>query len=149
VELGEIESPQMRVVDLWAGGVWLTTDDNSVFVPTFCRLIRECAERVRRRAVMPCPFPGRPPEEIFRCLEGDDSGFRERFQLMQWGETVDNLSHHAYLDGDLVLLFKFWRSAEPKRGHVARVLPNEFATALEQTVDLLSAGTDGPDGVRE
>jgi hypothetical protein len=33
---------------------------------------------------------------------------------MLWGETIDNVSRYAYLDGDLVLVFAFWRPTHPR-----------------------------------
>jgi GGDEF domain-containing protein len=55
---------------------------------------------------------------------------------MRWGETVDNLSCYAYLDGDLVIVFTFTRArhAFPEdlgKVFVARISPDEFATVLE------------------
>ena len=37
VEVGEIIPVGLRTVDLWAGGKWLTTDDNAAFLPMFPR----------------------------------------------------------------------------------------------------------------
>jgi hypothetical protein len=82
--------------------------------------MRSDADRVRRRDVRPCPFPGRAPEEIFRLLHGDETGFREQFWFMQWGETLDNVSLYAYLNDDLVIVFQFWRAGHPFRRTWAR-----------------------------
>lgn len=144
VELGEVESPQLRIVDLWAAGTQLTTDDNSAFLPFFSPAMRSTAAQVRRRDVQPCPFPGRSPEDNFRRLERDKTEFRERFWFMQWGETVDNVSRYAYLDGDLVLVFAFWRSTHlfpDERGRIfaARIPPDDFVATLVAAADLLDA----------
>jgi hypothetical protein len=146
VEIGESTPPSLRTVDLWAGGKWLTTDDNTVFLPTFINFLRSTATQVRRRDVSLCPFPGRSPEEIFRLLDADDeTGFREQFWLMHWGETVDNVTSYVYLDGDdLVIVFGYWRTTHPfpeelGQAFVAKIPPEEFAVVLEQAADLLDA----------
>ncbi|MFC4017289.1 hypothetical protein ACFOW4_04940 [Micromonospora sp. GCM10011542] len=144
VEVGEIQPPSLRVVDLWMAGKRLTTDDNSALVPFFSRAMRSSAAQVRRRDVKPCPFPGHAPEEIFRLLQADETGFREQFWFMQWGETVDNVSTYAYLEDDLVILFAFWRASHPfledlGKVFVARIPPDEFAAIIEDSADLLDA----------
>ncbi|MET7672438.1 hypothetical protein [Micromonospora luteifusca] len=142
VEVGEVESPHLRTVDLWAAGKQLTTDDNSAYLPSFCPAMRLTAAQVRQRDVPPCPFPGRSPEAVFRLLEQDETAFRERFWFLQWGETLDTVSRYAYLDGDLVLVFSFWRPTHPipdDRGtiFVATLPPDEFATTVLAAAELL------------
>ncbi|WP_435830344.1 hypothetical protein [Micromonospora echinospora] len=144
VEVGEIQPPSLRVVDLWMAGQRLTTDDNSAHVPFFSRAMRSSAAQVRRRDVKSCPFPGRAPEEIFRLLEADETGFREQFWFMRWGEIVDNVSTYAYLENDLVVVFAFWRASHPfpedlGKVFVARIPPDEFAAIVEEAVELLDA----------
>ncbi|GAA4606252.1 hypothetical protein BJY16_005733 [Actinoplanes octamycinicus] len=146
VEVGAITSPSLCTVDLWAGGKWLTTDDNTAFVPSFLRFLRSTATRVRRGDVGLCPFPERSPEDIFRLLHADDeSDFREQFWLLHWGETVDNVSSYVYRDGgDLVIVFAFWRPwhrfpEDMGKVFVARIPPDEFADVLERAADLLAA----------
>jgi hypothetical protein len=59
VELGEVIAPSLRGVDLWAGGKWLTTHDNEVFVSSFVLCLRSAAAQARRRAVsLPGTFAG-------------------------------------------------------------------------------------------
>jgi hypothetical protein len=141
-ESGNSQTSNLRVVDLWAGGRQLTVDDNTAFLPSFCPAMRRTADEVRRRQLQRCPFPGRSPEEIFRLLEEDDTEFRERFWFMLWGETLDNVTRYAYLDGDLVLVFAFWRSTHPRsdelgRVFVARVPPDDFVTTVECALAVL------------
>ncbi|MEU1746646.1 hypothetical protein ACWD8I_13750 [Micromonospora arida] len=142
VEVGEVESPDLRTVDVWAAGMQLTIDDNSAYLPSLRMAMRSTASRVRRRDVAACPFPGRSPEAVFRLLEQDGTGFRERFWFLQWGETLDSVSRYAYLDGDLVLVFSFWRPTRPVSDDVgaifvARLAPDEFATTVRAAADLL------------
>ena len=145
-----MESPALRVVDLWAAYKWLTTDDNVAYVPSFSWYMRSDADRVRRRDVRPCPFPGRAPEEIFRLLHADETGFREQFWFMQWSETLDNVSAYAYLDDDLVIVFQFWRASHPLpedlgEVFVATIPPDEFAAIVKEAADLLDAGSSAGD----
>jgi hypothetical protein len=145
LEVGEALPPsRLRVVDLWAAGKWLTTDDNVVYLPSFCHRMRSTAARVRQRDIPPCPFPELSPQEIFRQLEADETGFREQHWFMQWGETVDNVSSYAYLDSHLVIMFAFWRASHPYpedsgKVFVARIPPEEFVATLLSAADLLDA----------
>ena len=111
VELGEITPPSMRVVDLWAGGKWLTTDDNTAYLPSLIHYMRQELEEVRGGDIKACPFPDRTPEEIFHLLQADETEFRQQFWFLQWTEIVDNVSRYAWRDGeDLVIVFQFWRT---------------------------------------
>ncbi|MEV1317811.1 hypothetical protein AB0J14_17220 [Micromonospora arborensis] len=144
VEVGEIQPPSLRVVDLWVAGKRLTIDDSSAFVPSLSHAMRSTAAQVRKRDVKPCPFPGRDPEETFRLLHADETEFREQFWFMQWGEIVDNVSTYAYLDRDLVILFAFWRAGHPfpddlGKVFVTRIPPDDFAATVEEAADLLDA----------
>ncbi|WP_027345694.1 hypothetical protein [Hamadaea tsunoensis] len=149
VELGETISPVLRVIDLWAAGKHMTTDDNVAFIPSFLRLIRPTATQVRQRDIPSCPFPGRSPEENYRLLHADETEFRERFWFMHWGETVDNLSCYAYLDEVLVIVFAFWRTTHPDlddlgKIFVTKIEPEEFAVILQGAADAIEA-----DSIRE
>jgi hypothetical protein len=147
VEPGEITTPSLRVVDLWAGGIWLTTDDHTAFLPSFLHYMRMDGDRVRQRAIPPCPFPGRTPEEIFHRLEADRTEFREQFWFMRWSEMLDPVSMYAYLDDDLVIVFRFRRTNhrypdQLGRTFVARIPPDDFADTVEQAADMLKAASD-------
>nr|WP_231956832.1 MULTISPECIES: hypothetical protein [unclassified Actinoplanes] len=137
---------ELRTVDLWAAGKWLTTEDNTVFLPTFIGFLRSTAAKVRRRQVSPCPFPEHSPEEVFQLLYADDeTDFREQFWLMHWGENVDNVTSYAYLDADdLVIVFSHRRAEHhpaggPDKVSVTRIPADEFATVLDEAADLLDA----------
>jgi hypothetical protein len=144
VEIGEFTSPSLRVVDLWAGGKRLTVDDNEAYVSSLVHYMRRDAERVRQRAIKPCPFPQSTPEEIFELLRADQTGFGQQFWFMRWSEIVDNVSMYAYLDGDLVIVFQFRRASHPfpeDRGKVfvARIRPDDFADTVDRAADRLDA----------
>lgn len=147
IEVGQFWAlPHQRIVDLWIAGRLLTYDDNIAYLPSFVHLMRGTVDRVRRRDLPACPRPGAPPEEIFRSLIADDER-RERYWLMQWGETLDGAGVFAYLDGDdLVLGATFRRSDHPDHGRVftARLPLDEFEEAVALAVDALS----GPGATR-
>ncbi|WP_369937746.1 hypothetical protein [Plantactinospora sp. BB1] len=150
VEVGEMKSPALRVVNLWAADKWLTTDDDVTYVPSISWYMRLDAQRVRQRDIRPCPFPGLAPEEILRLLHGDETDFREQFWFMRWGQSVDNVSAYAYLDDDLVIIFRFWRARHPfpedlGKVFVARIPPDEFAAIVEEAANLLDAGSSAED----
>lgn len=48
VEIGEVEPHQLRVVELWAAGQRLTTEDNWAFLPFLIRVMRSSTAQVRR-----------------------------------------------------------------------------------------------------
>jgi hypothetical protein len=148
-EVGARTSRDLRTVDLWAAGKLLTTDDNAAFVPSFCHFLRSTAAQVRGGEVPACPYPERTPEQIFRLLHADDkTDLRQKFWLLHWGETVDNVSSYTYLDKDenVVIVFAFWRKTHPHPDDLGKIFtasipPAEFATTLEKTADLLEADT--------
>ncbi|RMI42445.1 hypothetical protein EBO15_19640 [Actinomadura harenae] len=57
VEVGEWAGPELRRVDLWAAGQWLTCDDNLVYVKQFRRAVAGTADWVRSGRAEPSPFP--------------------------------------------------------------------------------------------
>jgi hypothetical protein len=102
------------------------------------------AGRVRRRDIRPCPYPGRAPEETFELLHADQTSFREQFWFMQWGEMLDNVSMYAHLNGNLVIVFQFWRASHPfpqdlGKVFLATIPPDDFAAIVEEAADLLEA----------
>lgn len=142
----DVATGDLRTVDLWAGGKWLTVDDNTAYLPSFIHFLRSTAAQVRRRDVSPCPFPDRSPEAILRLLDADDeTDFRERFWLLHWGPTVDNVRSYVYRDGDdLVIVFAYWRAHHPfpedlGKVFVAGIPADEFAGVLEEAADFLDA----------
>jgi hypothetical protein len=144
VEVGAIASPGLRVVDLWVAGKRLTVNDNAAYVPSLSAYMRMDAQRVHQRDIAGCPSPGREPEEIFLLLYADETEFREQFWFMRWSEIVDNVSIYAYLDGDLAIVFKFWREDHPVpeelgKVFVARIPPKKFVAIVENATGLLDA----------
>ena len=143
MEVGGVATPGLRVVDLWLAGRRLTVNDNAAYVPSLSAYMRRDAQRVRDSDIATCPFPGREPAEVFRLLHEDETGLREQFWFMRWTEIVDNVSTYAYLDGDLVVLFEFWRDDHPvpeELGEVfaARLLPERFLAIVEEATGVLA-----------
>ena len=137
VEAGETQVSDLRVVDVWAGGKWLTCHDNAAYAPTLVHHMRSTAELVRRREVPQRPFPWRSPAEVFRLLNANDSEFRERFWLLRhWDEILDNVETYTWLDDLLVVACQIWRPCRTEV-FVARVPPDEFAATIDDAADLL------------
>ena len=139
----------MRIVDLWAAGELLTTDDNQPYAPSLIRYMRLEAAKARDRDVRPNPFPGRSPEEVYRLLEADaeagGSHLPEQLLSMRWDPITDNVTSYSYRDGEqLVIVFRFRRETHPfpenlGKVFVARIPPDEFADVVGGAADLLQA----------
>lgn len=83
------ESAALRRVDHWAAGRWLTCDDNTVFVPQYCRSL----------------------ESALRELRAADDGRFEAHPFMAWGPTTDNVQTRLTIHGaQCELTFAFWRA---------------------------------------
>jgi hypothetical protein len=127
--IGERAGPDLRQVDLWAAGQWLTCDDNTVYVPQFKAAVARSAEWVRSGCAEPVPFAGLSPESAHRRLlakirnmEDDVWQFRP---FTDWGPTTDNVLSFVFSAGtDLLLTFEFWREQHLREhpGHAGRVL---------------------------
>lgn len=139
VEAGATQVSDVRVVDIWAGGKWLTCHDNAAYVPTLVRCMRGTAELVRRREVPRRPFPWRSPAEVFRLLSANDREWRERFWLLRdWDEILDNVETYTWLDDSLVVACRIWRPSRTEV-FVARVPPDEFVATIDGAISLLDS----------
>lgn len=139
VEAGVTGVSDFRVVDLWAGGRWLTCHDNAAHVPTLVHQMRSVAELVRRREVPRRPFPWRSPAEVFRLLSANDSEFREQFWVLRnWDEILDNVETYAWLDDLLVVACRI-RKPFRTQVFVARVDPDEFVSTVNEAISFLGS----------
>ncbi|MFD9049743.1 hypothetical protein [Streptomyces zaomyceticus] len=162
VEVGE-PTAQLRRVDLWAAGEWLTCDDNTVFIPQFRSDVLDTAAWLRSGGGFPLPFDGSSPAAAHRRLmlragsddETDaDYELRSRFQALHWGPTTDNVTTHLFRDGDcLVITWEFWREehllAHPEHAgqvFVVEIPAHEFVRILESLVALLVGEPGNPYG---
>jgi hypothetical protein len=151
VEVGAVWPPDaatgdLRTVDMWAGGTWLTTGDNTAYVPSFAYYMRCDAEQVRRRDIRPCPFPGHSPEEVCRLLYAElvgESDFPWQFRLMDWGPTTDDVTCFAYLNGDELVITLVREDnhlpEDQSKVVVAKILADELVAVLTEAADLLDA----------
>ncbi|MCP2322272.1 hypothetical protein HDA40_000779 [Hamadaea flava] len=148
IAIGEPVSVGLRVVDMWAAGERLTTTDNVAYVPSLCHYLRLAVIQVDQRQIPPCPFPGLTPEEIFRRLESDETGFREQYWFMQWSETLDGVSCYAYLDDDLVVVFALRDGRCGPQGSgrvfVVSIPPKQFVATLLEAIGAIRSGSNGP-----
>jgi hypothetical protein len=116
-EVGDPDGPDLRRVDLWVAGQWLTCDDNTVYVPQF-RL------------------------SVAGTLDGlNDS----EHHALSWGPTTDNAQSYLYRDGDnTAITAQFWREdhlrAHPEHAGVvftAEIPTDELIDILERLVAAL------------
>ncbi len=147
-EVGELwhGSDQMRRVDLWAAGRWLTCDDNTVFIPQFCMSVWDTLSWLRSECDLSLPYPNLSPVESHRQLLAVDDGSREQFWFPLWGPTTDNVSGHVFRKGErLTITLEFWRETHQpahERGQVfvAELPESEFVRVLEQMLSGLGCG---------
>lgn len=120
IELGNSDdvSPDLRTVDVYADGRWLTCDDNVVYLPQFIGSLNDDLDW----AITPegdkrdtPPFPDRSPVENHRemlRLAIDDNDLHLFHSFMDWGPTSDNVSMHLFrIDGTAHRPFSFWRES--------------------------------------
>jgi hypothetical protein len=151
VEVGEWRGGNLRRVDAWAAGQWLTCDDNTAFVRQLRLSVQQDLARLDSIKEAPSPFPGLPPAAVHQQLLSNDDGRRERWGFLRWGPTTDNLLTHVFRDGDhLVLTGEFWREEHLRRNpehrgavFVAEIEAEELAGILQGAVAAL--GSDPPD----
>jgi hypothetical protein len=160
LEVGERRGG-LRRVDVWAGGQWLTCDDNMAYVPQLRWSVQHDRARLDSIKSSPSPFPGLPPAAVHRQLLADDEGLREQWWFLQWGPTTDNVLAHLFRDGDhLVITVEFCREEYLRRhpehigaAFVVEIEVEELAGILQNAVVALgrdpiqpqeSRSTDGP-----
>lgn len=144
-EVGDsrLGSPLLRRVDLWAGGRWLTCDDNTAFVPQFRADVQRTLEWLRSEPDLSPPFSGMPLDEAHRRLSASTEREGARFWFPDWGPTTDNLIGYLFREGDHFLMtFEFWRQEHAvvdERGKVfvAAIPAQEFLGVLEGTLAAL------------
>ncbi len=80
-EVGEFweDHQELRRVDQWAAGLWLTRDDNTVFVPQFRGDARDTIDWLRSGTDLTQPFSGLSTAEAHRRLLAVDDGSRQQF----------------------------------------------------------------------
>ena len=116
-DVGDSDGTDLRRVDLWAAGQWLTCDDNAVYVPQF-RL----------------------------SVAGTVDGLNDsEHHALNWGPTTDNVLAYLYRNGDeTAITAQFWREdhlrAHPEHAGVvftADIPTDELIDILESLVAAL------------
>jgi hypothetical protein len=129
--VGEIDpaNPDMRVVEIWAGGQEITCDDSDAYLPTFCRRVDGAIVELLSDLDLSPPWPELSFEEVHRRLNAVDDGSREQYWVMlHWGETTDNISALTFRRHDrIIITFEFWRPTHRNPGDVGRVFVVEMA----------------------
>lgn len=142
IEVGESPSPtnsQLRRVDIWAAGHWITCDDNHAYIPQFSFAIRSEVARLRAGVDITLPDSTATPQAAFSLCQQNHL-LQQRFLFLDWGPTTDNILAYAFRVGSQLLVpFKFWRPehANPKERElvfVADCLETEFIDVMEKTV---------------
>jgi hypothetical protein len=144
-EVGESRggTDQLRHVDLWAAGRWLTCDDNTAYVPQFCVSVRDTLNWLRSGCDLSPPYAGLSLAETHRQLLEVGDGSREQFWFPLWGPTTDNVSGHVFREGEWIsIAMEFWRETHlpaDERGKVfvAGMPEVEFVNVLEQMIAAL------------
>lgn len=144
IEVGEEQgSPELRTVDIWAGGQRWTCEDDTAFVPQLVGSIEGTLRALRSGADLSVPVGIASPEAAHREVFGAEREDLRRFRLGPWGPTTDNLLVCVFRAGqDLLITFRYWRSpgtAEGARGavFVVRIPEEEWTGILEEAVSVL------------
>ena len=129
-ELGNFheESTDLRTVDVYVNGRWLTCDDNVVYLPQFINSLNSDLDWVispvgdkRDRP----PFSDLSPVENHRemlRLADDDNDLHLFHRFMDWGPTSDNVSMHMFrVDGIAYLPFSFWRETHHEPSELGKI----------------------------
>lgn len=144
-EVGEYSegSSQLRRVDLWAGGRWLTCDDNTAFIPQFRGDVRRTLDWLRSKSDLSPPFLGMAVIEMHKRLAVSENREGARFAFPDWGPTTDNLLGYLFRRGEhFTMTFEFWRqehTVPEERGVVflAEVSEQELVGVLEEMLTAL------------
>lgn len=132
-----------RAIDFWAGGRWLTCDDNSSYVYLVRRpavaLYGELASGGRSDS----PFPDLAPAEAFRRIHNEDD-LRREYSIFDCGPITDNVDMLLFRSGDRVRIhFEFLRPnhylpADRGKVQVAELPTEEMLGVLCTALEILA-----------
>jgi hypothetical protein len=144
VEVGEFygDTDSSRRVDVWAAGVWLTCDDNTVYVPHFAGCLQHAVGSLLADPTclrLGRLYPGLSITDNYRRLraEEDNSDYLA-FRFMDWGPTADNVGMLLFREGGTAFLpFAFRRPdhhepSELGQVFVAELPERELAAVLHE-----------------
>jgi len=132
-EIGDYDdsNPNLRHVDIWAGGVRLCTDDNSVYLGQF---IHDLAEEIKGSYLIgdfANYLGGLSTVEMARFVSGtreEDSADYDvgedriylHYQFLDLGPTTDNFSAFLFRDSNKAFfVYSFWRESSVEKEHDA------------------------------
>lgn len=144
-EVGEFweNSDQLRRVDLWGAGQWLTSTDNNVYIPQFRHGVQKSIGQLLAGVDLSPPFPDLSISETHRRLIERDDDFRWQFCFLNWGPTTDDVSAHMFRVGSQIFIsLEFVRPQhlEPdklEKIFVAELPESELLSVLKQVTDAL------------
>ena len=147
IEVGELlaeengsvpQDPSIRLVDVWAGGRWLTCDDNHVYVPHFAGMLSNEVSSLPKNLQgerLARPWPELSVADNFRRLRNEaDSGDNRQYlayRFMDWGPSADNVSALLFCEGGMAFIpLSFWRERHHDPAELGQVFVVELP-ALE------------------
>ena len=156
-EIGEYQCPNhsLRHVDIWAGGVRLCIDDNSVYLDQFTNDLADEIKRSYRTSDFAKYLGGLTPVEMaaFVCStreEGsanydiEDDTIYPHYRFLDLGPTTDNLSAFLFRDTQRsFFVYSFWREALNKGGsEVYQVVELDFDEIISVTREAMNTLLD-------
>ncbi len=159
IEIGPGSNDGVRTIDVIAGGIILTCDDNAAFVPQLMSSLALDVACLASRSYI--RFASRLPKgsvedkhEFLATLTdttqkvefiNSDEMFSS-FRFLDWGPTTDNLiSFLVENQGELFLTYCFWRPEHHDRNKIgqvqkARIDADEASAVLKRAMDELQRG---------
>jgi hypothetical protein len=130
-------TPDLRIVDVYADGRWLTCADNVVYAPQFAGSVCDDLERVISEHLPQrdnIPFPDHTVEEnhcrmleLAADIDNEMCELHENHRFMDWGPTADNVTMHLFRTNEMAVLpFSFWR----KNHHAPEELDSVFCATI-------------------
>lgn len=140
---------ERRVVQIWAAGIELTSDDDTVYVPAYSYAMSSAATRIAYRPAL--PYPELDPTENHRRIDAwaQDEGRahqRERYQWLHHGPTTDRIREYLFGDGDdAILTFSLWLPDdrgphEPGQVFVVRLPARTLEGQVRELLEVLKHG---------
>ncbi len=135
----------LRTVNVYADGRWLTCDDNVVYVPHFLDALTCDLDRL---VFPPDPKRDTPPKTSLSPTENhkylidlakEDNTLHLYHRFMNWGPTADNVSMHFFREnGKIHLPFSYWRGSHHAHDEIgtafcATILESELRLTFHQT----------------
>lgn len=126
----------LRTVDVYSDGRWLTCDDNVVYIPQFLNALTCDLDRL---VFPPDPKRDTPPKpdlspkdnhKYLKELAREDYTLHMHYRFMDWGPTADNVSMHFFREnGKIHLPFSFWRHSHHAQDEIGTV----FCTTVPES----------------